>query len=63
MSVEPGFSGQKFIAKLNHVLLYVAILSITISGKHDPFKGLTNHGFAWHLRQGGDRRHGMYPLR
>ncbi len=26
------FSGQKFIAKLNHVLLYVAILSITISG-------------------------------
>ena len=26
------FVGQKFIAKLNHVLLYVAILSITISG-------------------------------
>ena len=26
------FIGQKFIAKLNHVLLYVAILSITISG-------------------------------
>ena len=26
------FRGQKFIAKLNHVLLYVAILSITISG-------------------------------
>ena len=26
------FSGQNFIAKLNHVLLYVAILSITISG-------------------------------
>ena len=26
------FSCQKFIAKLNHILLYVAILSITISG-------------------------------
>ena len=26
------FKGQKFIAKLNHTLLYVAILSITISG-------------------------------
>ena len=26
------FIGQKFIAKLNHVLLYVAILSITVSG-------------------------------
>ena len=26
------FFGQKFIAKLNHVLLYVAILSKTISG-------------------------------
>ena len=26
------FKGQKFIAKLNHILLYVAILSITISG-------------------------------
>ena len=26
------FKGQRFIAKLNHVLLYVAILSITISG-------------------------------
>ena len=26
------FVGQKFIAKLNHLLLYVAILSITISG-------------------------------
>ncbi len=26
------FVGQKFIAKLNHILLYVAILSITISG-------------------------------
>ncbi len=31
--LAPGiFVGQKFIAKLNHVLLYVAILSITISG-------------------------------
>ena len=26
------FKGQKFLAKLNHVLLYVAILSITLSG-------------------------------
>ena len=26
------FKGQKFIAKLNHILLYLAILSITISG-------------------------------
>ena len=26
------FKGQKFLAKLNHILLYVAILSITISG-------------------------------
>jgi cytochrome b561 len=26
------FKGQKFIANLNHILLYVAILSITISG-------------------------------
>mgnify|MGYP001414898941 FL=1 len=26
------FKGQKFIAKLNHILLYVAILLITISG-------------------------------
>ena len=26
------FTGQKFLAKLNHVLLYVTILSITISG-------------------------------
>ena len=26
------FKGQKFLAKLNHVLLYVTILSITISG-------------------------------
>ena len=31
--LNPGiFKGQKFIAKLNHILLYVAILSITISG-------------------------------
>jgi cytochrome b561 len=26
------FTGQKFLAKLNHVLLYVTILSVTISG-------------------------------
>ena len=26
------FKGQRFLAKMNHVLLYVAILSITISG-------------------------------
>ena len=26
------FKGQKFLAKMNHVLLYVTILSITISG-------------------------------
>ena len=26
------FTGQKFLAKLNHILLYVTILSITISG-------------------------------
>jgi len=26
------FKGQKFLAKLNHVMLYVTILSITISG-------------------------------
>ena len=26
------FIGQKYIAKLNHILLYVAILSITVSG-------------------------------
>ena len=31
--LNPGiFKGQKFLAKLNHILLYVAILSITISG-------------------------------
>ena len=26
------FKGQKFLAKLNHIFIYVAILSITISG-------------------------------
>ena len=31
--LEPSvFKGQKFLAKLNHVMLYVSILSITISG-------------------------------
>jgi cytochrome b561 len=31
--LDPGiFKGQKFIAKLNHILLYAAILAITISG-------------------------------
>ena len=31
--LEPSvFKGQKFLAKLNHVMLYVTILSITISG-------------------------------
>jgi len=31
--LEPSiFKGQRFVAKLNHVLLYVTILSITISG-------------------------------
>jgi cytochrome b561 len=31
--LEPSvFKGQKFLAKLNHVLLYVTILSVTISG-------------------------------
>jgi len=31
--LEPSiFKGQKFLAKMNHVLLYIAILSITISG-------------------------------
>ena len=31
--IEPSvFKGQKFLAKLNHVMLYVTILSITISG-------------------------------
>ena len=31
--LEPSvFKGQKFLAKLNHVMLYVTIISITISG-------------------------------
>jgi len=31
--LEPSiFKGQKFLAKVNHLLLYVTILSITISG-------------------------------
>ena len=31
--LEPSvFKGQKFLAKLNHVMLYVTILSITLSG-------------------------------
>ena len=33
------FKGQKFLAKLNHVMLYVTILSITVSG---IFKKLFN---------------------
>tara|TARA_B100000035_G_scaffold129152_1_gene109811 strand:- start:25 stop:552 length:528 start_codon:yes stop_codon:yes gene_type:complete len=33
------FKGQKFLAKLNHIMLYVTILSITISG---IFKKLFN---------------------
>ena len=38
--LEPSvFKGQKFLAKLNHVLLYVTILSITMSG---IFKKLFN---------------------
>lgn len=38
--LEPSvFKGQKFLAKLNHILLYVTILSITISG---VFKKLFN---------------------
>ena len=38
--LEPSiFKGQRFLAKLNHVLLYVTILSITISG---IFKKLFN---------------------
>ena len=38
--LEPSvFKGQKFLAKLNHMLLYVTILSITISG---IFKKLFN---------------------
>ena len=31
--LDPGiFKGQVFLAKMNHILLYLAILSITISG-------------------------------
>ncbi len=38
--LEPSiFKGQKFLAELNHILLYVTILSITISG---IFKKLFN---------------------
>ena len=38
--LEPSvFKGQKFLAKSNHILLYVTILSITISG---IFKKLFN---------------------
>ena len=38
--LEPSvFKGQKFLAKLNHVMLYVTILSITLSG---IFKKLFN---------------------
>ena len=38
--LEPSvFKGQKFLAKLNHIFLYVTILSITISG---IFKKLFN---------------------
>jgi cytochrome b561 len=38
--LEPSvFKGQKFLAKLNHVMLYVTILSITVSG---IFKKLFN---------------------
>lgn len=38
--LEPSiFKGQKFLAKVNHALLYVTILSITISG---IFKKLFN---------------------
>ncbi len=38
--LEPSvFKGQKFLAKLNHIMLYVTILSITISG---IFKKLFN---------------------
>ena len=32
-TLDPSiFKGQRFLAKMNHVLLYIAILSITISG-------------------------------
>ena len=27
-----SFTGQKFIARLNHILLYISILTITVSG-------------------------------
>ena len=38
--LEPSiFKGQRFLAKLNHIMLYVTILSITISG---IFKKLFN---------------------
>jgi cytochrome b561 len=38
--LEPSvFKGQKFLAKFNHIMLYVTILSITISG---IFKKLLN---------------------
>ena len=38
--LEPSvFKGQQFLAKLNHIMLYVTILSITISG---IFKKLFN---------------------
>ena len=30
--IVSSFFGQKFIAKLNHVLLYISVLTITISG-------------------------------
>jgi cytochrome b561 len=30
--ITSSFFGQKFIAKLNHVLLYLSVLTITISG-------------------------------
>ncbi len=33
ITIDPSiFKGQRFLAKMNHVLLYIAILSITISG-------------------------------
>ena len=30
--IESAFLGQKLIAKLNHLLLYLALLTVTISG-------------------------------
>jgi len=30
--ITSSFFGQKFIAKLNHVLLYLSVLTITVSG-------------------------------